>query len=119
MTITHHQNNSLPWTPLRARAQPHPQPPSRTLRIAGVAARSIFLLAIVVVTAHVAMPQTMGSIAQASLGDVTRVALGAAACIWMARQIFTFRRDAHDHKTWLVLGPVLTALLAVCAIAWW
>jgi hypothetical protein len=95
--------------------------PSAALRVAGVAARSIFLLAVIVVTAHVAMPQTMGRIGQASTspGDVVRAGLGLAACLWVAWQLFKFRRSAHDHKTWLILGPALTALLVACAIAWW
>jgi hypothetical protein len=97
------------------------QEPSTALRVAGVTARSIFLLAVIVVTAHVSAPQTMGRLTQAlsSPGDVVRVALGAAACLWVAWQLFHFRRSAHDHKTWLMVGPPLTALLVICAIAWW
>lgn len=96
-------------------------PPSKALQIAGIAARSIFILAVITVMARVSMPQTMGSIGQAgtSLADIARFALGAAGCLFMARQLFVFRRGAHDHKLWLILGPTLTALLVICAVAWW
>jgi hypothetical protein len=93
---------------------------ARRLRIAGVAARSLFLLALVIVTAHVSAPQASTILAaHASFADLSLAAIGWSACVGVVIAMFRFRKDAESHRTWLVAGPALTALLLVCAIAWW
>jgi hypothetical protein len=94
---------------------------ARRLRIAGVAARSVFLLALVIVTAHVSAPQTSRSIfdAHTSFSDLSLAAIGWGACLGVVIAMFRFSREPEAHRTWLYVGPAMTALLLVCAIAWW
>jgi hypothetical protein len=102
--------------------QPAPDTPiSTSLKVAGIAARALFIIALVVIVAHVSAPQTAGNIwqARASLGDLSRTIVGWGACLWMRTQLLVAPKDAHEYRSWLVLGPVLVSLLTVCAVAWW
>jgi hypothetical protein len=94
---------------------------SSGLRVAGIAARSIFIVVFVVVMAHFSTPANIGRgwMVHASAGDILKLAIGWSACVWMLAQVFVVPKDAHGCKTWLYLGPVLAALLIACAIALW
>jgi hypothetical protein len=94
---------------------------SSGLRVAAIAARSIFIVVFVVVMAHFSTPANIGRgwMVHASAGDIVKLAIGWSACLWMLAQVLAVPKDAHACKTWLYLGPVLAALLIACAVALW
>ncbi len=105
--------------PAAAKAEPAPRD-TKWLKVGGLVIRSLFLLVLAVMTAHVSAPQTSSFLeGKASVGDFIRAALGFAVCLWLAIAIFRPRREAEAYRTWLIIGPPLTALLLVCTIAWW
>jgi hypothetical protein len=52
-------------------------------------------------------------------GDLMRVALGFAVCVWLTVHIFILPKDAHGYLTWLYLGVALLPLSVLCAVAIW
>jgi hypothetical protein len=93
---------------------------ARRLRFASLLLRTIFIVSLVVVIAHVSMPQseTLSTIFDTP-ADVVRLALGLAACAWMAYQLFTMPDDPHAHRTWVRLGVVAVPFVLICIIAVW
>ena len=91
------------------------------LKIAAIAARSVFIVVFVVVLAHFSTPVRFGRgwLLHASVGDIAKILIGWSACVWMLVQMLAVPRDADACKTWLYLGPVLAALLIACAVALW
>ena len=77
----------------------------KSLRIASLALRAIFIVLLVVVIMHVSMPEisTIWTAYQ-SPSDLVRIALGLGASIWIGRQLFLVPKDAHAYRTWLYLG---------------
>jgi hypothetical protein len=94
--------------------------PSARLRLASLILRTIFIVALVVVIAHVSMPQseTLWTIFDTP-ADVVRLLLGMAACAWIAFQLFTMPDDLHAHRTWLRLGIIAVPFVLVCILAVW
>jgi hypothetical protein len=94
--------------------------PSARLRFASLILRTIFIVSLVVVIAHVSMPQseTLWTIFDTP-ADVVRLLLGTAACAWTAFQLFTMPNDLHAHRTWLHLGLVAVPFALICIIAIW
>ena len=88
--------------------------------IGGVAARSVFLVVLTVVTARVASPQVenLWSLFETP-GDLIRVALGFAVCAWLVVNLFIVPKDADAYRTWMYLGIVLLPLSVLCAIVVW
>jgi hypothetical protein len=93
---------------------------SRTVRFAGLAVRTIFIGILIVVTAHVASPQIehIWSLYETP-GDLVRVALGFAVCVWLAVHLFILPKDAGGYRTWLYLGFAILPLSVLCAIVIW
>ena len=77
------------------------------LKIAAVAARSVFIVVFVVVLAHFSAPARFGRgwLLHASVGDIAKILIGWSACVWMLVQMLAVPKDAHACKTWLYLGP--------------
>jgi hypothetical protein len=94
--------------------------PSARLRFASLVLRTVFIVSLVVVIAHVSMPQseTLWTIFDTP-GDVVRLLLGMAACAWIAFQLFTMPNDLHAHRTWLRLGVVAVPFALICILAIW
>ena len=94
--------------------------PSVGVRFASLALRTFFIVSLVVVIAHVSMPQseTLWTIFDTP-GDVVRLLLGMAACAWVAFQLFAMPSDLHAHRTWLRLGVVAVPFVVICIIAIW
>jgi hypothetical protein len=90
------------------------------LRILAIVLRALFIGALVVITVRVSSPQseTIWSIYE-TLGDLIRLALGFAACLWMVIHLFMLPKDAEGYRTWLYFGPVVAPLAWVVAIAIW
>jgi hypothetical protein len=94
--------------------------PSAWLRFSSLVLRTGFIVSLVVVIAHVSMPQseTLWTIFDTP-GDVVRLLLGMAACAWLAFQLFTVPNDVHAHRTWIRLGVVAFPFVLICILAIW
>lgn len=90
------------------------------VRFAAILFRSIFIIALLIVTAWVARPQ-YGTlwIDHFTLGDFLRVVLGVLACLWMFVNLFILPRDAQGYHTWAYLGLALTPLIIICFLVFW
>ena len=86
----------------------------------GVAVRTIFLVVLTVLTARVASPQieNIWSVFETP-GDLIRVALGVAVCVWFVINLFILPKDAGAYRTWLYLGVAILPLSLLCAIVVW
>jgi hypothetical protein len=90
------------------------------IRIGGLAVRALFIIILTVVTARVASPQveSIRSVFETP-GDLIRVALGFAACVWFIVHIFILPKDADAYRIWLYLGIVILPLSLLCAVVIW
>jgi hypothetical protein len=52
-------------------------------------------------------------------GDLVRMALGFAVCLWMLIHLFMLPKDAEGYRTWLYLGLVVVPFALICAFAVW
>ncbi len=99
--------------------KPELKPPSG-FWLGGVTARTLFLLILAVITARVAHPQieTLRSVLETP-GDLVRVILGFAVCLWIVINIFRLPKDAGAYRTWSYLGLGLIPLALLCAFVVW
>jgi hypothetical protein len=88
--------------------------------VGGLAVRTIFLVVLTVLTARVASPQieTIRSVFETP-GDLIRVGLGFAVCVWFVINLFILPKDAGAYRTWLYLGVAILPLSLLCAIVVW
>ena len=90
------------------------------LRVLAMALRALFIGALVVVTVRVSSPQseTFSSVYETP-GDLIRLALGFAVCLWIVIHLFMLPKDAEGYRTWVYLGLVVAPLaLAVAFVIW-
>lgn len=82
--------------------------------------RSIFIVSLLLIIVRVSLPQneTLWT-AYDTPADLVRVLLGAAACIWMAVQLFVLPKDAAAFRTWLYLGLTALPFTLVCLYFVW
>ncbi len=94
--------------------------PSGGFWLGGVTGRTLFLIILAVITARVAHPQieTLRSVFETP-GDLVRVVLGFAVCLWIVINIFRLPKDVGAYRTWSFLGPVLVPLGLLCAFVVW
>jgi hypothetical protein len=89
------------------------------LRVIGSILRIVFIASLLAITVRVAMPQseTIWTVYDTP-GDVVRLALGLAVCIWVAVQLFRAPRDRHAYQTgvYFCLAAVPFALIFLIAI---
>jgi hypothetical protein len=80
----------------------------------------LFLAALIVIVARVSAPQseTIWS-AYETPGDLIRLALGVAACVWLIAHIFVLPKDAEGYWTWFYFGLVSVPLGWAIAVAKW
>jgi hypothetical protein len=99
--------------------KPPPKTPA-SVWFGGVAVRTIFLVVLTVLTARVASPQieTIRSVFETP-GDLIRVALGFAVCVWFVINLFILPKDPGAYRTWLYLGVAILPLSLLCAIVVW
>jgi hypothetical protein len=91
------------------------------LRVLAIVLRSLFMGALAVVVARVSSPQseTIWSVYETP-GDLIRLALGFAVCLWIVIHLFMLPKNAEEYRTWVYLGLVVAPLaLAAVAIAIW
>jgi hypothetical protein len=99
--------------------KPTPKTPA-SVWFGGVAVRTIFLVVLTILTARVASPQieTIRSVFETP-GDLIRVALGFAVCVWFVVNLFILPKDPGAYRTWLYLGVAILPLSLLCAIVVW
>lgn len=86
----------------------------------GMILRTVFIVALVVVTFHVSMPQSASIwTAYETPGDFIRLAMGAAVCLWIAIQLFSAPRDPGAYRTWLYLGLAAVPFVVICILGIW
>jgi hypothetical protein len=76
-------------------------------RILAIILRTLFLGALVVVTVRLSSPQSETIwTAYETLGDLIRLALGFAVCLWIVIHLFMLPKGAEGYRTWVYLGLV-------------
>jgi hypothetical protein len=95
-------------------------PPSFTIKVGGIAVRTLFILLIAVLTARVASPQieTLRSLLDTP-DDLIRVLLGFAVCVWCVINLFILPKDAEAYRVWIYLGVAILPLSVLCAVVVW
>ena len=90
------------------------------LRVAGTTLRAIFIMCLLLITVRVSMPQneTIWT-AYDTPGDLVRLVLGLAVCIWIGVQLFWMPDDEHSHRTWLQFGAVAIPFALICLVFIW
>ncbi len=90
------------------------------LLIASIVLRTLFIGALLVITLRVSMPQSETIwTAYDTPGDLIRMALGLAVCVWLVIQLFTAPKDTQHHRTWLYLGLAAVPFALICLLAVW
>ena len=115
----------MAWMPIEwVRRHPHAAVPasdlSPSLRIASNVLRALFIACLLAITLRVSMPQNE-TIWRAydTPGDLFRIALGLAVCVWLVTHFFTAPPDTQRHRTWLYLGLAAVPFALICLIAVW
>jgi hypothetical protein len=90
------------------------------LRILAIVLRALFIGALVAVTVRVSSPQSenLASVYE-SPGDLIRLALGFAVCLWIVSHLFMLPRTTEGYRTWIYLGLVVAPLAWAVAIVIW
>jgi hypothetical protein len=90
------------------------------LRISAIVLRALFIGALVAVTLRVSSPQSESfASVHETPGDLIRLALGFAVCLWIVIHLFMPPRTADGYRTWIYLGLVVAPLAwAVVVIIW-
>jgi len=106
--------------PVEAAREANPKPLSPSVRLGGLAFRTLFIVALAVLTARVASPQIekLRTVFETP-HDLIRVALGIALCTWCIVNIFILPKDAEAYRTWLYLGITVLPLALLCAVVIW
>jgi len=80
----------------------------------------VFLGALVAITVRLSSPQseTIWTVHETP-GDLIRLALGSAVCLWIAIHFFMFPKTAEAYRAWVYLGLVVAPLALATAIAVW
>ena len=87
--------------------------------LAGLTSRTLFIAILAVATIRVASPQTERIwSAYETPGDLIRMLLGFALCLWLVVHLFIVPKDAEGYRTWMYLSP-LVPLALFCTIAIW
>jgi uncharacterized membrane protein len=94
--------------------------PSDRLRTAGLVLRAVFLACLVAITVRVSLPQSETIwTAYDTPGDLVRLVLGLAVCVWIGVQLFWMPDDEHSHRTWLQFGAVAIPFALICLVFIW
>jgi hypothetical protein len=106
--------------PINAARRAVPRPPSPGVILGGLALRTLFIIALAVLTARVASPQLekLRSVFETP-DDLIRVVLGFAICTWCVVHIFILPKDAEAYRVWLYLGLAILPLSLLCTFVVW
>ena len=88
------------------------------LRILAVFLPALFFGALVAVTVRLSSPQseTIWTVYETP-GDLIRLALGFAVCLWLVIRFFIFPKTAEVYRAWVYLGLAVASLALATAIA--
>jgi Ca2+/Na+ antiporter len=88
--------------------------------IGGVTFRTLFIIALAILTARVASPQIedIWSVFETP-DDFVRVMLGFTLVAWCIVNLFILPKDAEAYRTWLYLGLAVLPLSLLCAFVVW
>jgi Ca2+/Na+ antiporter len=105
--------------PMVAARRTNPKP-TYSIFIGGVAFRTLFIIALAILTARVATPQIekIWSVFETP-DDLIRVALGFALCVWCLVNLFILPKDAEAYRTWFYLGLAVLPLALLCTFVVW
>jgi hypothetical protein len=105
-------------TPREANSPAAEIPPG--LRIVGTVVRTVFIVALLLVTLRVSMPQSETIwTAYETPGDLVRLGLGLAVSIWAVSQLFVVPKDARAFRTWLYLGLAAVPFVLILVVVVW
>jgi F0F1-type ATP synthase membrane subunit a len=96
-------------------------PPSPVVRRVGMIFRTIFICILIVITARVASPEVehLSSVYETP-GDLIRVVLGFAVCVWLVVHLFVLPRDADaGYRIWFYMGFALIPLAILLGVVIW
>ena len=80
----------------------------------------MFIVALLLVVMRVSMPQSETIwTAYDTPGDLIRLGLGLAVCIWAVSQFFILPKDAQAYRTWLYLGLAAVPFALILVVAAW
>ena len=109
--------------------RPHGVPPhtqstaseiSRFARITAIVLRSLSIAVLLALTWRVSSPQSETIwTAYETPGDLVRLVLGIAVCLWLIVHLFILPRDASGYRTWLYLGFIVVPLGLILTVAIW
>jgi len=90
------------------------------LRILAMFLRALVFGALVAMTVHLSSPQseTIWTVYDTP-GDLIRLALGFAVCLWIVSHLFMLPRTTEGYRTWVYLGLVVAPFAWVLAIVIW
>lgn len=93
---------------------------SRQLRLAALTLRTVFIVAVLILTVHVAMPQSASvwRILETP-DDLLRVIVGIAVCAGGVMQLFTVPKDAYAYRTWFYIGLAGVPFVLICMVGVW
>jgi hypothetical protein len=105
---------------MAANKNPVEIPPPPGMRWTGLVFRTIFICILVVITARVASPEVehIWSVYETP-GDLIRVVLGFAVCVWLVVHLFVLPKDAAGYRTWFYLGFALIPLSILLGVVTW
>jgi len=106
----------------RPQGVPQSTPPqiSRFARITAIVLRSLSILVLLALTWRVSSPQSETIwTAYETPGDLVRLILGLAVCLWLVVHLFILPRDPSGYRTWLYLGFIVVPLGLILTIAIW
>ncbi len=91
-----------------------------SLRVVGTVFRTVFIVAVLMVTIRVALPQSETVwTAYETPADLFRMALGLVVSLWILFQLFSLPKDEQAYWTWSWLGLAAVPFAAICALAMW
>jgi hypothetical protein len=94
--------------------------PALPIWFAGVAARTLFLIVLTIITARVASPQIERlSSVYGTPSDLVRVLVGVGVCAWLIINLFILPKDSGAYRTWMYLGLGVIPLSMLCAVVVW
>jgi hypothetical protein len=90
------------------------------IRVIAVCLRALFVGALIAIAMRVSFPQseTFWSVHETP-GDLARLGLGFAVCLWVTIHLFTLPKTVEAYKRWINLGLVIAPVALALAIIIW
>ena len=90
------------------------------LRLLAILLRTVFFGALIAITVRLSSPQseTIWNVYETP-GDLIRLALGFAVCLWIVIHFFMFPKKTDIYRGWVYLGLVVAPVPCAAAILIW